>query len=285
MSWHFSRAQAEAFSAASSWDGNAFALSRSTTTPAAFLSHGRTTGLSRLSRYGTTYELLTEALGEALLTWCLEASRVTTSAAQGRAQGSTATSRGSGQKWPASFSTWSRSGSLWRTHQCSLLAGSDEFLETWPKWGSMRNGESWERMPHPLAHPISATEFGSLLATPTAKANQLSPEMQRKWPWCRAWTQPLPTPSACNYGTNQGGGMGRTGKVRPSLQTMARKNLWPDAQPNQATVGGPLAPEFTEWLLTWPIGWTDIGASATANYQRWFRLFGEFSRNDWKSDE
>jgi hypothetical protein len=136
-----------------------------------------------------------------------------------------------------------------------------------------------------LAHPISATEFGSLLATPTAKANQLSSEMQRKWPGCRAWTQPLPTPSACNYGTNQGGGMGRTGKVRPSLQTMARKNLWPDAQPNQATVGGPLAPEFTEWLLTWPIGWTDIGASATANYQRWFRLFGGFSQAGWTSDE
>lgn len=37
----------------------------------------------------------------------------------------------------------------------------------------------------------------------------------------------LPTPSACSYGTNLGGGAGRIGTARPSLETMARKNLWP----------------------------------------------------------
>jgi hypothetical protein len=37
----------------------------------------------------------------------------------------------------------------------------------------------------------------------------------------------LPTPSATSYGTNQGGAAGRVGKVRPSLETMARKALWP----------------------------------------------------------
>ncbi len=37
----------------------------------------------------------------------------------------------------------------------------------------------------------------------------------------------LPTPSAVTYGSNQGGAAGRTGKVRPSLQTMAAKDMWP----------------------------------------------------------
>ena len=37
----------------------------------------------------------------------------------------------------------------------------------------------------------------------------------------------LPTPSASSVGTNQGGGAGRQGRIRPSLETMARKNLWP----------------------------------------------------------
>jgi hypothetical protein len=32
----------------------------------------------------------------------------------------------------------------------------------------------------------------------------------------------LPTPTAQHYGTNQGGSMGRQGKVRPSLATMAK---------------------------------------------------------------
>lgn len=37
----------------------------------------------------------------------------------------------------------------------------------------------------------------------------------------------LPTPTAQTYGTNQGGAAGRVGKVRPSLETMARHGLWP----------------------------------------------------------
>ena len=40
----------------------------------------------------------------------------------------------------------------------------------------------------------------------------------------------LPTPSASSYGTNQGGAAGRVGPVRPSLETMARHNLWPTPQ-------------------------------------------------------
>jgi hypothetical protein len=37
----------------------------------------------------------------------------------------------------------------------------------------------------------------------------------------------LPTPTAVDYGTNQGGEMGRIGPERPSLEHMARRNLWP----------------------------------------------------------
>ena len=37
----------------------------------------------------------------------------------------------------------------------------------------------------------------------------------------------LPTPSAVSYGSNQGGGAGRVGPVRPSLETMARLQMWP----------------------------------------------------------
>lgn len=37
----------------------------------------------------------------------------------------------------------------------------------------------------------------------------------------------LPTPAAQSYGSNQGGAAGRVGKVRHSLESMARHNLWP----------------------------------------------------------
>lgn len=42
---------------------------------------------------------------------------------------------------------WSRDTSSWKTRQCSLLAGLDEFSETWPKWGMMRDGECWAQTP------------------------------------------------------------------------------------------------------------------------------------------
>ena len=37
----------------------------------------------------------------------------------------------------------------------------------------------------------------------------------------------LPTPTATTYGSNQGGAAGRTGKVRHSLESIAKRNLWP----------------------------------------------------------
>jgi hypothetical protein len=37
----------------------------------------------------------------------------------------------------------------------------------------------------------------------------------------------LPTPTAQSYGTNKGGAAGRVGSAGPSLETMARHNLWP----------------------------------------------------------
>lgn len=48
----------------------------------------------------------------------------------------------------------------------------------------------------------------------------------------------LPTPSATPYGTNQGGGMGRVGPVRPSLDTMARTGLWPTPTAGDASGAG-----------------------------------------------
>ena len=49
----------------------------------------------------------------------------------------------------------------------------------------------------------------------------------------------LPTPSATSYGSNQGGAAGRTGKVRHSLESMAKHDLWPTptAQDNNQIKG------------------------------------------------
>ncbi len=174
----------------------------------------------------------------------------------------------------------------------------------------------------------------------------------------------FPTPSAQTYGTNQGGGMGRVGPVRESLETMARNGRWPtptagdakqsgaaaystesgrhagttltdairmwptpaardwksgrsnligtNARPLSEVVlvwptpraadsikgrrtpegaakerartngpdlpamaGGSLNPTWVEWLMGFPLGWTDCAASVTESYRLWLRGHSE----------
>jgi len=63
-----------------------------------------------------------------------------------------------GEKWQGSFTKYSPDSCSWKTHQCSLLGDLDEFSETWPQWGLMRNGECWEQQT--LAQTISGIVFG-----------------------------------------------------------------------------------------------------------------------------
>jgi hypothetical protein len=93
----------------------------------------------------------------------------------------------------------------------------------------------------------------------------------------------LPTPTASDYGTG-GNGINK-GKQKQilSLGTMARKNLWPTptvcGNNNRAgaskksgdglatAAGGPLNPEFVEWLMGFHLGVTALEDWAT----QWFR--------------
>jgi hypothetical protein len=84
----------------------------------------------------------------------------------------------------------------------------------------------------------------------------------------------LPTVSASSYGSNKGGAAGRVGKERPSLETMARKNLWPTPMATdyknrgerkahqqiqlQTLVGGQLNPTWVELLMGYPEGWAEL---------------------------
>jgi hypothetical protein len=94
----------------------------------------------------------------------------------------------------------------------------------------------------------------------------------------------LPTPSATSYGSNQSPSPGA--RIRPSLETMARNGLFPtpDAsnrgarkdpensghQINLVDIVGSrkLNPGFVEWLMGYPIGWTDLVASETQSSRK-----------------
>jgi hypothetical protein len=45
-------------------------------------------------------------------------------------------------------------------------------------------------------------------------------------------------------------------------------------------IGGQLNPTWVEWLMGWPVGWTDCAASVTAKYREWCRSHGIFSHDN-----
>jgi hypothetical protein len=47
-----------------------------------------------------------------------------------------------------------------------------------------------------------------------------------------------------------------------------------NTKPLNAQVGGALNPTWVEWLMGWPLGWTDCAASATDRFQQWCASHG-----------
>jgi DNA (cytosine-5)-methyltransferase 1 len=82
-----------------------------------------------------------------------------------------------GQKWPESLAKYDRSTSLWRTAQHSLFGDLEEFSGIWPRWGSMRSGESWQR--DTPGHLTSETGSG-LWLTPRVVEVDETPENFRR---------------------------------------------------------------------------------------------------------
>jgi len=276
MSWLFSQVLVEEYLAANSLDGEQFVQLNGKPTPQAYCAPDKMTEFSRLSRFGMTFKPLTQNLGEELLMSYLAAFHAKTLAQQEKAQELMENDQGCGEKWLASFVKYDHDSSLWKTHQCSLLGDLDEFLETWPQWGLMRDGECWEQ--RTLEQTIRGTESGLLekmWPTPTVacveggeqssrvektkaggyilrKLNKpnmtygaklsdaILYEEKKKWP----------TPVTRDYkdsGSQEALKRARDKRHSPGLALLVG-----------AEGGGQLNPTWTEWLMGWPLGWTDL---------------------------
>ena len=236
MSWHFSRELVEASLVDISSGGEPSALSSSIPMPEMFFCPGRTTEAFRRSRSGMTCEPLTGALGEAVLTWCLEASPVKTSAQPARGPGLTGSAQGYGARWRGLLARWDPGLRSWKTVQCSLLEGLDVFSETWPRWGMMRGGACSELL-RP-AHLMSETGSG-LWPTP-CRIDQDFAMMTVK----------------------SASGEGHQKHVTTELIRVHGQRF-------------PL-PSFGEALMGFPLGWVRAGvALGTGKFQQWRRLHGK----------
>ena len=159
--------------------------------------------------------------------------------------------------WRGSLAKYDQNTRLWKIAQLSLLEDLEPCLVIWPRSGMTVNGQCWEL---PMLEPtINETGYGlkrSIWPTPNCVGYRSDGELtilartltdydefkqmshrasqnKRKKHW--------PTPTAHN----------------------AKKTNSPsEAQRNTPTlaaqVGGHLNPTWTEWLMGWPLGWTDL---------------------------
>ena len=323
MSWLFSQALVEEYSEDICLDGEQSVQLNGNNIQQAYCAPDKMTGFSRLSRFGMTYKPLTESRGEELCKLYREAFLAKILVQRGGGRESKASEAECGEKWRGWLTKFDQNTSLWKTAQCSLLGDLEQFLETWPRWGLMRNGECYQRQT--LAHLTGVIESGfspdnvttfhtpmttgldggsngrkalkkkqETIPTPTSSvggANHNSPSTLAGKRWAMnlsGYAQKYPTPTVCgNY--NQKGASPTSGD---GLATFVKKYPTPTAhnaketnapsealrnEPSLASIaGGKLNPTWVEWLMGWPLGWTDLKQLEMGKYHSWLQQHGKF---------
>jgi hypothetical protein len=262
------------------------------------------TAFSRLSRFGMTFKPLTADRGEELLTLYLEDFRAKTLAQQDEAQGLKEPDQECGVTWRELLAKYDQDSSTWKTPHSSLLEDSTEFLGTWPRWGSMHDGVSYRQQT--LVRHTKEIGSGSW-PTPTASAMPCEGTqriMRKKWlagqltleeanaiagkdvRKAQGKVPAWPTPTVCgNYnkkGLSQKSGDGLATAVAkwptPTAHNAKETNALSESQRNTPTLaaqaGGKLNPTWVEWLMGWPLGWTDLKRLEMDKYQQWQQQHG-----------
>ena len=197
-----------------------------------------------------------------------------TSASPDAAPASRASTAVYGRSTPELLANYDPSTQSWRTSQRCLIEGWALFSETWPRSGLMQSGIAY--LLPPLVPRIIETGSG-LWPTPTAGDSKASGS--RNTPNSKAH----PGISLTDAVRMDGG----RGRMWPT--PAARDYRYPNATPYSArggglkgeqlpnAAGGPLNPAWVEWLMGFPLGWTDCTASATPSSRKSPRSSGEQS--------
>jgi hypothetical protein len=304
MSWHFLQEQEEASWEASSLDGAPSALSSLIPTAAGSCSPDSGTDSCRDSRSGTTSPRLTESRGGGGSMWSAGGSHAPTLVPPGAGLELRASSLPCGKTWRALSVKFDLASSSWKTAHCLLSEDLPWSSVTLPKWGMMRAGELWERTT--LVLPTSGTGVG-LWHTP--RANECSEKSETfvkrnadRGAHCfsglsaqvKAMPKMWPTPTtidnpqvagqgrAANHpkrGTTLGGAVrawgtprasdGMSGKLRSLTAHHDCKSRLEDQVAQTEGSGGHLNPNWVEWLMGWPIGFTASEPLATDKFRQW----------------
>ena len=171
-----------------------------------------------------------------------------------------------GPRFQGSLARFDHQSLSWRTSQASLMPPGWVSLETCPKWGMISRGELFElQKPGHLTKERDSLGLDSF-PTPTTQdagkaTKKLRTDHQNNLTAIVFQKETFPTPTARDW---------KGGYREASLMRKDGKSRRFDALPNAAIGGvgtdqhpGQLNPDWVEWLMGWPIGWTDSGPAET----------------------
>ena len=250
MSWHYSQEQGGGFSADTYLAGLRSAQWKLRSTPESACCNDSAMDSSLHSPSGTMLPPSTVNLGADSSMSSAAASPAKISPVQEKAKESPVPARASGKRCTESFAKYDPDSHSWKTPHSLPLGDSTSYSGTWPRQGMMLRG-SCSPLPTSVL-PTNAKESGFLQLIPTPTCRGLDGGAHS-----RARLKALnffPTPT-CQDAKNNGS---------PSQQARNTKPL-------NVVVGGALNPVWVEWLMGWPLGWTDSKPLATDKFHSWQR--------------
>ena len=154
----------------------------------------------------------------------------------------------------------------WKTSGDISLWGEQPSLESLPKSGMTRNGVLYQQ---PDWVPIIDANESLLLHTPTATMNQMAPSMKSGW-----WPTPQASKAMADSSETINKNLANKGykaKLEQAVQmwpTPTTVDTFTPKTRSNPTLGdaarkadgstGKLNPMWVEWLMGFPLGWTDL---------------------------
>ncbi len=231
MSWLFSQALVAAYSPDTCLAGAPSVPSSLTPTQPVYWSPGKTTDTCPRFPSGMMCVPLTATSGEAVLALFLAGFPAKTFQSPAKAQESPGNALDYGKSLPESLAKYDPTSSMWKTHQRLLAGDWESYSETWPRWGTMRNGECWARDISGLG--ISVRDSGWWL--PTIGKNEFKGTSKSRY---------------------RGSPDFHGAKMSEGLRTCEADPIY-------------LSPSFAELAMGWPIMWTVLAPLAMANFRQW----------------
>lgn len=235
MSYTFLLASGEVYSAECYSDIPAFALSKSNRSVERFCSKGNATESCPASPSGTMCGHSTGDRGAGKSIAFAEAFRAKTSPQRAKARVLTGREAGCGASSRVLLAKFDPATRSWKTRQCSLFGGSEECLATFPRSGMTQGGLLWELT---MSEPRTGASASGYWRTPTPLASDGSKQQ------ANSKVRHL---RRAKFGV----------RVR-SVPYWILKNY------NMR-----FTPTMSEWLMGYPISWTDSAPLATDKFRSW----------------